>query len=232
MNADVFILALDIDDLKNRPKNTEEPKSIAAQRIAAMENEPDDATSAVIKDRNGVTLACVFARKSANVTKIHGPYPGTEGRSLAQFSGLSRNEEKYDLFICFPICAEISRHSRSFSLVLYTEHPTANESQNPDKILEASHIPHINCHFQPHGFEFTVHRKQIPLALCYATTFNGCQGLTVQKLGLDLRREVFSHGQLYSAMTRVPDSTNVLILKYEGDSSTCTANIVWQELLL
>jgi ATP-dependent DNA helicase PIF1 len=81
------------------------------------------------------------------------------------------------------------------------------------------HIPRISCHFQPHSFEFKVLRKQIPLALCYATTFNGCQGLTVQKLGLDLRREVFSHGQLYSAMTRVPDSRNVLILKYEGDSS-------------
>ncbi|KAJ7896887.1 hypothetical protein B0H13DRAFT_1884858 [Mycena leptocephala] len=74
MNADVFILALDIDDLKDQPKNTEELKSIAAQRIAAMENEPDDATSAVIKDRNGVTLACVFARKSANVTKIRGEF--------------------------------------------------------------------------------------------------------------------------------------------------------------
>jgi hypothetical protein len=94
------------------------------------------------------------------------------------------------------------------------------------------HIPRINCHFQPHGFEFTIHRKQIPLALCYATTFNGCQGLTVQKLGLDLRKEVFSHGQLYSAMTRVPNSQNVLILKYEGDMSTLTSNIVWQELLL
>ncbi|KAJ7928728.1 hypothetical protein B0H13DRAFT_2311354 [Mycena leptocephala] len=83
MNADVFILAFDIDDLKSRPKNTEELKSIAAQRISAMENEPDDATSAVIQDRNGVTLACVFAHRSANVTKIHGPYPGTQGRTLA-----------------------------------------------------------------------------------------------------------------------------------------------------
>jgi hypothetical protein len=77
-----------------------------------------------------------------------------------------------------------------------------------------------------------VHRKQIPLALCYATTFNGCQGLTVQRLGLDLRREVFSHGQLYSAMTRVPDGENILILKCEGDSSTSTTNIFWEELLL
>ncbi|KAJ7079833.1 hypothetical protein C8R44DRAFT_654009, partial [Mycena epipterygia] len=74
--------------------------------------------------------------------------------------------------------------------------------------------------------------KQIPLAFCYATTFKGCQGLTVQKLALDLRRPVFSHGQLYFAMTRVPDSQNALILKYEGDFSTCTTNIVWEELLL
>jgi hypothetical protein len=94
------------------------------------------------------------------------------------------------------------------------------------------HLPRIDFHFQPQGFNFTVHRKQVPLALCYATTFNGCQGLTVQGLGLDLRQPVFSHGQLYSAMTRVPDAGNILILKYEGDSSACTTNIVWNELLL
>ncbi|KAJ7700179.1 hypothetical protein B0H16DRAFT_1348832, partial [Mycena metata] len=69
-------------------------------------------------------------------------------------------------------------------------------------------------------------RKQIPLALCYATTFNGCQGLTVEKLGPDLRRSVFSHGQLYSAMARIPDSSNVLILKYEDDESTSMTDIV------
>ncbi|KAJ7827554.1 hypothetical protein B0H13DRAFT_1917591 [Mycena leptocephala] len=60
----------------------------------------------------------------------------------------------------------------------------------------------------------------------------GCQGLTVQKLSLDLRRPVFSHGQLYSAITRVPDADNVLILKYEDDSSQRITNIVWEELLL
>ena len=75
-------------------------------------------------------------------------------------------------------------------------------------------------------------RKQIPLALSYATTFNGCQGLTVQQLSVDLRRSVFSHGQLYSAMTRVPSADQVLILKSEGDFSTETTNIVWKELLL
>jgi hypothetical protein len=75
------------------------------------------------------------------------------------------------------------------------------------------HIPRIDVNFQPHAFNFKVHRRQIPLALSCATTFNGCQGLTVQKLMPDLRRPVFSHGQLYSAMSRVPAADSVLILK-------------------
>jgi hypothetical protein len=83
----------------------------------------------------------------------------------------------------------------------------------------------MDLHFQPQGFDLTVYQKHIPLALCYATTFNGCQGLTVRTWGLDPRREVFSRGQLYSAMTRVPDSENVLILRYEDNFSTCTIRL-------
>ncbi|KAJ7843857.1 hypothetical protein B0H13DRAFT_1909198 [Mycena leptocephala] len=72
LNTDVFILPIDINDLKNRPKKTEELKSQAAERITAMENEPEDATSAIFKDKNGVTLACVSARRSLDKMKIHG----------------------------------------------------------------------------------------------------------------------------------------------------------------
>ncbi|KAF8221153.1 hypothetical protein L208DRAFT_1329903 [Tricholoma matsutake] len=93
-------------------------------------------------------------------------------------------------------------------------------------------IPCIDAHFQPPAYNFNVHQKQIPLAVCYATTFNGCQGLTVQHLALYLRQPVFSHGQLYTAMTCVSDSQNVVILKAADDNSTTTRNVVWQELLL
>jgi len=90
----------------------------------------------------------------------------------------------------------------------------------------------VTRNFQPRTFNFVVHRKQIPLALSYATTFNGCVGLTVEKLALDLRRPVFSHGQLYAAATRVPNAADVIILKTKDDTSTLTPNIVWKELLL
>jgi|SRR5882762_912397 len=91
------------------------------------------------------------------------------------------------------------------------------------------HIPRIDTMFQPRTFNFIVYRKQLPLTLSYATTFSGCLGLTVEKLVLDIRRPVFSHGQLYSAAMQVPNTKSVLILKAEGDNTT---NIIWKELLL
>jgi hypothetical protein len=94
------------------------------------------------------------------------------------------------------------------------------------------HVPRINFKFSPGRSNFTIIRKQLPIVLCYAVTFNGCQGLTVLSLGLDLRRPVFSHGQLYSAITRVPNARDVIVLRAEGDDSTWTTNIVWKELLL
>ncbi|KIM65719.1 hypothetical protein SCLCIDRAFT_112413, partial [Scleroderma citrinum Foug A] len=43
--------------------------------------------------------------------------------------------------------------------------------------------------------------KQFPLAPAYATTFNSCQGLTLDCVGIDLTCPVFSHRQLYTALS-------------------------------
>jgi ATP-dependent DNA helicase PIF1 len=49
----------------------------------------------------------------------------------------------------------------------------------------------------------TLLRKQFPLAPAYASTFHSCQGLTLDRIGVDLTRPVFTHGQLYTALSRV-----------------------------
>ncbi|KAJ7803931.1 hypothetical protein B0H14DRAFT_3154244 [Mycena olivaceomarginata] len=60
-NCDMCILRdVDVNVLKARPKNTDELKSLAAQRIADMRDQLEDARSAIFKDKNGITLACVF----------------------------------------------------------------------------------------------------------------------------------------------------------------------------
>ena len=58
----------------------------------------------------------------------------------------------------------------------------------------------------------TFHRRQFPLRLAYARSINKMQGATITRLGLDMRSSVFSHGQLYVALSRVANRNSVRIL--------------------
>lgn len=93
-------------------------------------------------------------------------------------------------------------------------------------------LPRINFDFHPPYTDWTILRRQFPLRLAYATTFNGCQGLTLSKAALDLRIDPFAHGQLYTALSRVRKREDALVLFSEGNEEKSTANIVFPSLLL
>ena len=76
----------------------------------------------------------------------------------------------------------------------------------------------------------TLVRKQFPLAPSYATTFNSCQGMTLDRVGVDLTHPVFSHGQLYTALSRIRNRYNGIV-RLPPDQFT-TPNIIYHELLL
>jgi ATP-dependent DNA helicase PIF1 len=79
----------------------------------------------------------------------------------------------------------------------------------------------------------TFFRRQFPLRLAYARTINKMQGATITRLGLDLRNAVFSHGQLYVALSRVKTRNDVKILASfppHGERITLH-NIVYRSLL-
>ncbi|KIK30160.1 hypothetical protein PISMIDRAFT_386918 [Pisolithus microcarpus 441] len=90
-------------------------------------------------------------------------------------------------------------------------------------------IPRITFHSAlPSGH--TLLRRQFPLAPAYASTFNSCQGLTLDTVGIDLTSPVFSHGQLYTALSRVRHRDHACIL---CDSETEeTINVTYHEILL
>lgn len=75
----------------------------------------------------------------------------------------------------------------------------------------------------------TLLRRQFPLAPAYATTFNSCQGLTLDRVGVDLTVPVFSHGQLYTALSRIRHRTHARVLMHDNEQTT--ANVTYLELL-
>jgi ATP-dependent DNA helicase PIF1 len=62
----------------------------------------------------------------------------------------------------------------------------------------------------------TIQRLQIPLVLAFCITINKSQGQTFDKVGLFLRRSVFSHGQYFVALSRAKTRKNVAVAVVNG----------------
>lgn len=65
-------------------------------------------------------------------------------------------------------------------------------------------------------------------------TINKSQGQSVKTVGINLTAPVFTHGQLYVALSRCTSSSRVRVLFHPQASSTTpvTTNIVYPEVLL
>ncbi|CAA7016473.1 unnamed protein product [Microthlaspi erraticum] len=74
---------------------------------------------------------------------------------------------------------------------------------------------------------FRMRRRQFPLAVAFAMTINKSQGQSLKQVGLYLPRPVFSHGQLYVALSRVTSKKGlkILIVDKEGKPQKQTTNV-------
>ena len=95
-----------------------------------------------------------------------------------------------------------------------------------------AYIPRIVATSTQSRWPFKLRCRQFPIRLSYAMTINKSQGQTLSIVGVFLPSPVFSHGQLYVALSRItsPKGLRVLIENSPPSFEDCTHNVVYAEV--
>ncbi|PIA29310.1 hypothetical protein AQUCO_06100079v1 [Aquilegia coerulea] len=100
-----------------------------------------------------------------------------------------------------------------------------------DKAGNTVFIPRITLSPSSTKLGIPMSRRQFPIRLAFGMTINKSQGQSVKYLGIDLQIPVFSHAQLYVALSKCTSSANISII-FPPEAANYTTNIVYIEVLL
>ena len=90
-------------------------------------------------------------------------------------------------------------------------------------------IPRISLTPSDTNLPFVLRRRQFPIRVAFSMTVNKSQGQTLNHVGLYLPQPVFSHGQLYVALSRITSNQCIKVL-LNRDQQCQTKHVVYTEI--
>lgn len=112
--------------------------------------------------------------------------------------------------------------------------PRVDDEEMQRIVVPVHLIPPINFEFGVSAIGVKVKRRQFPLRLVYAVTFNKSQGKPLDRAAIGLRKLCFAHGQLYVALSRVRGRQFICLLINVSDrrpNGVAARNVVHQAIL-
>ena len=92
-------------------------------------------------------------------------------------------------------------------------------------------IPHITLQPSNEDLPIALTRQQFLVRLAFSMTINKSQGQSLHHVGIDLQKPVFSHGQLYVALSQCTSGDYIKVLLPEDSNTTNVTNVVYPEAL-
>ncbi|XP_028760801.1 uncharacterized protein LOC114719456 [Neltuma alba] len=105
---------------------------------------------------------------------------------------------------------------------------TLNGSNPNKKVL----IHRMDMNPSENRWPFRMQRRQFPISLSFAMTINKSQGQSLRYVSLYLCKPVFTHGQLYVALSRVKsmEGLKIVVAQTGSDALNTTTNVVYPEI--
>jgi hypothetical protein len=192
-------------------------------------------------DGSSIVIQKYFSADSILEHDRNAMYP-TEYLNKLNLSGIPPH--CLDLFVGCPIIllknmtGGLANGTRLIITRLMTRLIEAKVTTGPSK-NQIVLIPRLNhTPSNPEKMPFTLQRRQFPVRPAFAMTINKSQGQTFKHIGVYIRDSVFSHGQLYVALSRVGTRDGIKIMvrngwkEMTGDAlaGVYTQNIVYHEI--
>ncbi|KAH7665744.1 DNA helicase protein [Dioscorea alata] len=182
-------------------------------------------------------LSSDYISKASTSADANAPLYTTEFLNTLKFTGIPNHELTLKIGCDIMLIRNISQTNglcNGTRLIITQMHHNILEVViiSGSNIGDKVYILRIIMPVQEGKWPFIMCQKQFPVKLSYAMTINKSQGQTLELVGLFLPKPVFSHGQLYVALSRVSsvEGLKVLILDDNGKNTNKTKNVVYKEI--